>query len=190
MQNNTYFSKITDFYHKHKRMPSFREVADICGFKSKYAAVRLVNKLVAQGLLSKDRSGKLLPTPSFTEVRMLGYVEAGFPSPAEEELMDTISLDEYLIHNKEATYVLTVKGDSMMDAGIIEGDMVLVERGLIPKDGDIVIADIDGDWTMKYLRKGKNGKSYLEPANKKYRPLYPTQSLKIGAVVKAVIRKY
>jgi len=115
-------------------------------------------------------------------------VEAGFPSPAEEELNDTISLDEYLIKNKEATYMLKIQGDSMVDAGILAGDMVLVERSTNANDGDIVIAEVDGEWTMKYFRK-RGRKFWLEPANKKYKPIYP-EELRIAAVLRAVIRKY
>ena len=85
--------------------------------------------------------------------------------------------------------MLEVKGDSMIDAGIQEGDLVIAERGKEPKQGDIVIADVDGGWTMKYYRK-KGGQVYLEPANKNYKPIYPTESLNIAAVVKGVVRKY
>jgi len=77
----------------------------------------------------------------------------------------------------------------MIDAGIHEGDMVIVERSNVPKVGDIVIAEIDGEWTMKYYRKS-GASVVLEPANKKFKPIRPTQSLKIAAVVKGVIRKY
>ena len=122
-------------------------------------------------------------------IPFLGLVEAGFPSPAEEELSDTMSFDEYLIDNKEASYILKVKGDSMIDAGICEGDMVIVERTNSSKPGDIVVAEIDGEWTMKYLRV-RGGKYYLEPANKKYKPIVPEGELVIAAVVKAVVRKY
>src|SRR5437867_12859489 len=75
-------------------------------------------------------------------------VTAGFPSPAEEELADTMTLDEYLITNKEATYILKVNGESMIDAGILPGDLLLVKRGIDPRDGDIVIAQVDREWTM------------------------------------------
>ena len=119
----------------------------------------------------------------------MSKIKAGFPSPAEEELADTMSLDEYLIKNKEATYMLKVSGESMKDAGIMPGDMVLVDRSLTPADGNIVIAEVDHQWTIKYLRK--RGKSvYLEPANSKFPIIHPKEELKIAAVVKAVIRKY
>ena len=74
-----------------------------------------------------------------------GLVEAGFPSPADEPLLETLSLEEWLIRNREATYFLNVRGDSMIDAGILPGDVVLVERGSAPHNGDIVIAQIDGE---------------------------------------------
>jgi repressor LexA len=170
-------------------MPSYQEISALLGFKSKNAAYKLAEKLVREGFISKDREGKLIPKALFGDLRMLGIVEAGFPSAAEEELADTMSLDEYLIPNKEASYILKVKGDSMIDAGICEGDMVVVERTSTPKAGDIVIAEVDGAWTMKYLRK-RGTHVYLEAANEKYKPIVPKQDLKIAAVVRAVIRKY
>jgi repressor LexA len=177
------------FYRRRKRMPSLRELARLWGFRSHNAADKLARSLIVRKFLAKDKTGKLLPTRFFYEVRVLGTVEAGFPSPAEEELGDTMDLDEFLIKNKEATYMLKVTGDSMREAGILPGDMVLVERGLEAHDGDIVIAQIDHAWTMKYLRK-RGRKVWLEPANKKYKPIFPTEELKIAAVVIAVIRKY
>ncbi|HEX2241764.1 MAG TPA: S24 family peptidase, partial [Gammaproteobacteria bacterium] len=114
---------------------------------------------------------------------------AGWPSPAEEELLDTMTLDEYLIENRDATYMLQVQGPSMKDAGIMDGDTVLVERTTNYKVGDIVVAEVDGEWTIKYLRKDRTG-FYLEPANRDYSPLHPTSHLNVAAVVKAVIRKY
>lgn len=124
-----------------------------------------------------------------TGVKFLGYVEAGFPAGAEEELLDTISLDEFLIGKPEATYMLKVKGDSMIEAGIMPGDMILVERGKTARVGDVVVAEIDGEYTLKFYKK-KNGRPYLEAGNKKYKPIYPKESLKLEAVVTAVIRKY
>jgi len=184
-----YRNKITKFYRHSKRMPSYAEIMKLFGFRSKNSVYKLVNKLIEAKMLMKDRSGRLVPDKLFGEVSVLGLVEAGFPSAAEEELVDTMSIDEYLIERKEATYMLEVKGDSMIDAGIQEGDLVIVERGREPKPGNIVIAEVDGGWTMKYYRK-KGGQIYLEPANKDYKPIYPTEDLKIAAVVTGVVRKY
>ncbi len=134
--------------------------------------------------------GKLAPrSPKLPGIRVPGSVEAGFPSPAEEELVDTISLDELLIQNREATFLLKVSGDSMSGAGILPDDMVIVDKGRTAKSGDIVIAQVDGEWTMKYLRK-RGDTITLVPANPTYQPIKPKNELKIAGVVTAVVRKY
>ncbi|MFA7314497.1 MAG: transcriptional repressor LexA [Candidatus Magasanikbacteria bacterium] len=183
-------NKIYNFYKKNKRMPSYQEITVLFSYKSKSTAHWLVKKLIDSGYITKDNKGKLLPTKNLIgTVKILGNVQAGFPSPAEEELSDTMTLDDYLISNKDATYMLKVSGDSMQDAGIMDGDMVLVDRTKTPKEGDIVIAEVDNAWTIKYFRKN-GSKVFLEPANKKYKKIYPEEDLKIEAVVYAVIRKY
>ena len=189
MKKENYINKIKQFFASRRRMPSYGEIMNMTGLKSRNSVFKLVNKMVSLDILEKDKTGKIIPGRSFYEIKILGTVEAGFPSPAEEELIDTMSLDEFLIGNKEATYMLKVSGDSMIDAGIMQGDIVLVERGAEAKDGNIVIAKVDEEWTIKYFRK-KKGKVFLEPANKKYKPILPKQDLEIAAVVKAVIRKY
>jgi len=189
MDTSPFLRVLVDFYRTHKRMPSYGELPPLFGLQSKNAAWKRVQKLLAEGALAKDASGQLLPSRFFHTLRVLGVVEAGFPSPAEEALGDTIDLDEFLIRNKEATYMLKVTGDSMIEAGLLPGDLVLVERRSDAKDGDIVIAQVDGGWTLKYFRK-RGRKVYLEPANAHYQPIYPTAELKIAAVVIAAIRKY
>ncbi len=186
---NSYKDKIFVFYGRHKRMPNYQEIMDLVGFKSKNAVYKLINKLIDEGVVTKDAKGKLAPTRSFGEVPLLGLVEAGFPTTAEEEVLETLSLDSYLIKHKESTYLLEVKGDSMIDEGIKEGDLVIVERRGDAKEGDIVIAEVDGGWTMKYYKK-KGNQVYLMPANRNYKPIYPEYDLKIAAIVKGVIRKY
>ena len=170
-------------------MPSYTELLAITGFRSRNAVFKLVTRLVGEGLLEKDATGRLLPGRLFQGLPVLGTVTAGFPSPAEEELADTMTLDEYLISNKEATYILRVNGESMVEAGILTGDLLLVERGVEPRDGDIVIAQIDREWTMKYFRR-RGQQVFLEAANTAYKPLHPQEELNIAAVVRAVIRKY
>jgi repressor LexA len=96
---------------------------------------KAVSKLEAIGVVAKDRKGRLIPGSIKSAVRMLGTVEAGFPSPAEEELADTISLDDLLIQNREATFLLKVSGDSMSGAGILPGDMVIMDRDRPRKTG-------------------------------------------------------
>ena len=181
--------EISRFYHEKGRMPSFSEIGELVGLGSKNAVSKLVVRLEKMGVFRRDEKGRLLPGAMAHSVRVLGTVEAGFPSPAEEELSDTLSLDELLIQNREATFLLKVSGDSMSGAGILPGDMVIVDKGLTPKSGDIVIAEVDGAWTMKYLRKRGNDVTLL-PANPNYKPIKPKNELKIAGVVTAVVRKY
>ena len=180
--------KIRSFYRFHKRMPSFSEVARLFNYASKNAAYRLIEKLISKGLISKDSKGKLLPSSKMS-LPILGYVQAGFPLPAEEELIDTLNLDEYLISKPEISFMLKVSGDSMVDAGIQPNDIVIVEKKAQPKNGDIVLAQVDQEWTLKYFYKEKN-KISLVAANAKYPPIFPKEELSISGVIKGVIRKY
>lgn len=177
------------FYKDKGRMPSYSEITRITGLRSKNAVFKLINKLESLRIVKRDERGRLIPLSLKEPVKILGTVEAGFPSPAEEELMDTISLDRFLVNNPDSTFILRVSGDSMSGAGILPGDMVLVDRSLPPKNADIVIAQVDGEWTMKFLRK-KGESIILVPANEKYKPIRPKRELNIAGVVTAVIRKY
>lgn len=194
MAYQDYKEKVISFYKRHRRMPGYQEFMELTGFRSKNAVFKLIRRLADDGVLVKDERGRLAPpTGGFGNVLrgvpLLGLVEAGFPSPAEEELLDVMNFDEYLTPNKESSYILKVKGDSMIDAGIQPGDMVIVERRQTYKPGQIVIASVDGEFTMKYLRK-KGNDYFLEPANAKYKPIYPAEEFRVEAVVVAVVRKY
>lgn len=184
-----YKNKITSFYRKNKRMPVYTEIMALLGFKSKNSVSKLIDKLIADGVLDKDSKGHLIPNKLIGEIPVLGLVEAGFPSEVDDISSDTLNIADYLVHDKDCTYLLEVKGDSMIDAGIHEGDMVIAEKKNQAKDGDIVIALVDGGWTMKYYRNRK-GKVYLEPANKDFKDIYPESQLEVAAIVKGVIRKY
>ncbi len=190
METTTALAKIQAFYEKRRRMPTVREFATLIRSRSMKQATALIERLVASEMIERDTNGKLLPSRFFTSIRKLGLVEAGFPSPAEEELLDTMTLDEWLIRRREATYMLEIKGESMINAGIRPGDTALVERGREPRHGDIVIAQVDGKWTMKYYHVESKGKIALVPANPKFPTIYPTEELRIEAVVTAIIRKY
>jgi len=182
-------SKLKDFYTSRKRLPSYAEIQSLLGYSSKGGVSVLMKHLLKRGVLKRDSRGKFVPTPMLEGgIRLLGTVQAGFPSPAEEELVDTLSLDEFLIKNPQASYLVKVSGDSMIDAGIMQGDLVIVERGRQPRHGDIVIAQ-DGEWTMKYYEK-HGAKVLLRAANKKYPPIEPKAELVVGGVVVANVRKY
>lgn len=180
---------LADFHKKSGRMPSFSELGKLWGLRSKNAVFKAINKLEEAGVVRRDEKGRLIPLSLNSPLRILGTVAAGFPSPAEEELADSISLDELLIDNKAATFLLKVSGDSMIDEGIKPGDMVIVDKSRTPKNGDIVIAEVDGDWTMKFLKK-RGEKISLVAANPLYKPIIPKNELKIAGIVTAVVRQY
>ena len=192
-QDQKRLQKLQRFYEQHNRLPSYAEMLELFALKSKNAIYKLVDRLIESGYLQKERTSKsksvISPTSSFLGVPLLGRVGASFPSAAEEELADVVTLDDYLIENRSSSFLLRVTGDSMTGAGIQPNDLVIIERNRTPKNGDIVIAEVDHEWTMKYYQK--RGKQIsLVPANKKYTIIKPKQQLNIAGVVRGVIRKY
>ena len=183
-------SRLREFYAAEHRLPGYNEMLKLFEYKSKNAVYGLLRKLEQHGYITLTKKGQAAPTGKITgTIRLVGAVQAGFPSPAEEELLDTLSLDEFLVEKPDATFMLKVTGDSMIDAGIMPEDIVLVEKGKEPKTNDIVVAQVDGEWTMKFfVKRGRT--VWLEPANKKYQPIKPEQSLEIAGIVRTVIRKY
>ena len=179
---------VKKFYREYRRFPSYSEMLKMFGFSSKNSVFKLMQKWVEEGLLMKENN-KFSPTSKFFSVPYLGLIKAGFPILAEED-KNYLSLDEYLIENPQSSFILKVSGDSMMNAGIFEGDLVIVERKKDANTNDIVLAQIDREWTLKILKKDRVKQiSYLEAANPKYPPFYPREELNIYGVVKAVIRK-
>lgn len=190
MDLNKPVAELGRFLKEEGRLPSFSEMQGLFGYSSKGGVQRLVTNLERRGVVERDRLGRLVPTAFLKGgLRLLGSVAAGFPSPAEEELVDTLSLDEFLVVKPDASYLVKVTGDSMVDAGIHPGDLVIVERGREPRHGDIVIAEVDGEWTMKYFERKRRG-VVLRAANKKYPPISPRKELVVGGVVVATVRKY
>ena len=101
------------------------------------------------------------------KAKVSGSVVAGFPSPAEQYLEPPLDLNELLVTRPAATYFVRVEGDSMVGAGINDGDLLVVDRSLSPANGDVIIASVDGDFTVKTYRRDKSGVR-LEPANSNY----------------------
>lgn len=170
-------------------MPTYSEMLDLLEVRSKSVVHYWMEKLIQKGIIEKDHTGHIRLTTIAFGIPMVGSVHAGWPSPEEEALCDTMSMDEYLITRPESSFLVKVSGDSMTGAGIMDGDLVIVEKGRNPKNGDIVLAEVDGDWTMKYFRR-KGKEIVLEAANEKYPIIRPKNELRLGGIVTAVIRKY
>ena len=121
---------------------------------------------------------------------MAGTIQAGFPSPAEHYIERELDLNDFLASNRDAVYYVRVAGESMIGANIFPGDILCVDRSLDFFDGAIIVASIDGGFTVKYLRKNGN-RTYLEPANANFKPIYftPGQDVRFWGVVTGVVRK-
>lgn len=182
-------TKLRLFHYKHRRMPSYQEMCKLFGFASKKASFDLAKKLIEFGVLHKDRKGKLRLSQNLLPIPVLGKIKAGFPTDAEEQVIDEVTFDEYLVDRPEESYLLRVSGDSMKDAGIQEGDVIVVDKRTKPKVGDIVVASVDNEFTLKYLQN-ENGKVCLVAANSKYPKIYPKENLTIEGVVVSSMRKY
>ncbi|WP_293765858.1 translesion error-prone DNA polymerase V autoproteolytic subunit [uncultured Aquitalea sp.] len=132
-----------------------------------------------------------LSTPTASLPLLAHSVRAGFPSPADDYLEEPLNLNDYLSDNPLTTFLMRVKGDSMSGAGILEGDILVVNRSLAPQHGDIVVAVIDNDFTVKRLWR-KQGRAALLAEN----PAYPViqqqgeQEWRIWGVVSGSVRKY
>jgi len=181
-------SLLRSFFQEKQRLPSYSEMMPLLGYKSKGGVSNFVERLIEHNVVGKE-GGKLYPINLNPQVRVLGVISAGFPSMGEEIENEQMSLDSWMISDPESTYLLEVEGDSMIDAGIRPHDYVVVQRGKTFTSGDIVVAELDGEWTMKYLRM-KAGQQYLEPANDQYPDMYAEESLNLHAKVVGVVRRY
>lgn len=156
---------------------------------SKNAVFRIVSKWIDEHIVTKDAGGRLVPTDAFFSLPLLGSIKAGPPTQEETTGHEYLSLDTYVVGNPDNTYLLKVSGDSMIQEGIKPGDMVVLDRKRQPKNGDVVAAYIDSEWTLKYFQRNERGVR-LVAANPAYSPILPKATLEIGGVVVSVIRKY
>lgn len=181
---------LQDYYADHKTLPSFASIAQLLGFRSKNAVSAMVARFKLQGYLESTPDRRLKPGKRFFERALAeSAVKAGFPSPASGDRHDTLSIDSYLIERPSQTILITVKGDSMIDAGIVPDDIVIVEKRQAASIGDIVVAIVDNEFTLKTLGR-ENGRFVLYPANKAYPVIRPEGQLEIFGVVVGQFRKY
>lgn len=194
----TVLSYIREFQTKRGYSPSLADLAVAFGVKSKNAIAKVVNVLARGKHLKKDPKGriKILEREesgrgvfSALTLPLFGPIAAGFAAPVEEQAEESVTLENYLVRDRKNTFLLRVKGDSMIDAGIHEGDLVVAERGKEPRVGDIVVAVLDDQYTLKRLER-QNGKYYLKAENAKYPEMHPREELTIAGVVISVIRRY
>ena len=191
----TTLNYIREFQKKKGYSPSLSDLASAFGVRSKNAVAKVVNALVRERVINKDPKGRIKilesdePTVGAFSLPLFGPIPAGFAAPAEEQAEELLTLEHYLVRDRNSTFLLRVKGNSMVNAGIQEGDLVVVERGKEPRVGDIVVGVLDSEYTLKRLARDK-GKFYLHAENPDYPDLYAMDDLQVAGVVRGVIRRY
>lgn len=183
--------RLRDLYARVGRMPSYSEMAKALGFKAKNAAFKLTQRLVASGHLGKSVGGRLVPGPEFFTVDVSDdEVRAGFGCEGNATgLLQAQALDQLLIARPSKTVFLKVRGDSMVDAGILSGDVAVVEASMQAVHGDVVVAEIDGSHTIKEYRTDC-GKPRLAAHGQDRQSMSAKETLNIIGVVRGIVRSY
>ncbi len=192
---------IRDYQQEHGASPTLRELREALGVSSDNSVLKHLDALEQKGFISRRGDGsrsiellaslkQRLDTPSEHRLPLLGFIPAGGPVASEEYVENWYTVGEDMVYRMKDSYLLRVVGDSMIDGGIHEGDMVVVCGSLVPKVGDIVVALVDKGNTVKRLMRDKKGVMYLQPENTAYSPIYPKHQLELQGVVTGLIRLY
>jgi repressor LexA len=187
--DRSYLALLQDYYAQHRALPSYSSIGQLLGLKSKSSVAAMVARLKLAGYLDATPDKRLAPTKRFFERPLAeAPVHAGMPNPADDAPADALTIDDYLIEHPSQTVLIRVKGDSMLDAGILEGDLVVIEKGAAAKRGDIVVAIVDSQFTLKRLDL-ERGLFILRPENPAYPVIRPEGTLEIFGVMVGLVRK-
>jgi repressor LexA len=156
--------------------------------RSKSGVFEMVSRLVEAGFIERQ-DGRLAPTRKFFGRPLVASVRAGLPEPANDEGIEILNIDDYLVDDPNRTVLCKVRGDSMKDVGLLAGDIVVVERNAVTRPNDVVVANVDGELTVKTLRLTEAGDYFLEAANPAYPTIHPRGSLEIVGVVVGSFRR-
>lgn len=186
-----YLDRLRDYYAEARRIPTQQRICQLIGFASKTAAKKLLERLEGAGFVERTPDGDAwMPTTRFFERSLADTgVRAGIPDMIEATQGDMFLIDQYLVRQPSRTLMVPVKGDSMIDAGIRDGDLVVVERTKAAQSGDFVIAIVDNEFTLKELILEKS-RFALRPHNPAYPVIRPQGQLEIFGVVTGLVRRY
>lgn len=187
MKQKEFLNKLQEAYGN-RPLPSFEQICKDLGYKSKNSVWQYFQKLTEYGCIREVNNRFFLTEELFGVPYFESGVRAGFPSAAEDCLSERMSFDNLLVKAPASTFSVRVVGDSMIDAGIHEDDIAIVEKGREPQNGDIVVAIVDGEFTIKFFRKSK-GQVFLEPANTAYPVITAKQEMRIFGIVTGIVRK-
>jgi repressor LexA len=188
--DNQYLTALQDYYARHRLIPSYSVISELLGFSAKNAAAALVGRLEEAGYLTRTSADRrLTPTPRFFErPRSVATVRAGMPEAVLDESADMVNVDMLLVQQPSITFLVPVKGDSMSEVGLMDGDTAVCERRQHAKPGEIVVALTDEGMTVKTLLK-EGSRYVLKPENKDFPVLRP-DPLEILGVVTGSFRSY
>jgi len=187
--DRSYLSTLQDYYARHRALPSYASIGTLLGLRSKSSVAALVARLKLAGFLESTPDRRLAPTRRFFARPLADApVRAGLPEAVDDTDAEALTIDDYLIERPSSTVLIRVKGDSMMDAGIFDGDLVVVEKRPSAHKGEIVVAIIDNQFTLKRLDM-EAGKFILRAENKAYAPIRPEGALEIFGVMVGLVRK-
>jgi repressor LexA len=185
-----YLAKLQDYYASWKSIPSYAALCDVFGIASKSWVKAILDRLEKAGFVERTPDGMWIPSRQFFARPLAeSAVQAGMPATVSETQGDYFVIDEMLVDKPSTTTMIPVKGDSMIDAGIHEGDIAVVEKRHVANIGDIVVAIVDNEFTLKTLDK-ERGQYILRPANPAYPVIRPQGTLEIFGVLVGLIRKY
>ncbi len=184
-----YLARLQDYYARWRSLPAYEPLQAVLGLASRSAVAKVFNRLRDAGFLDRTPAGRWTPTARFFARPLADApVPAGLPGIVADG-GEAGSIDAWLVRHPSRTVLVSVTGDSMIEAGIHPGDRVVVEREVPARPGDLVIAVIDGEFTLKTLAVA-DGEAVLAPANPAYPILRPGERLAIFGVVVGLIRTY
>jgi repressor LexA len=185
-----YLGRLQDYYAEWKSIPSYSALCGILGIASKSWVKAVLERLAKAGFVERTPEGVWVPTREFFARPLAeSSVQAGMPVAVTATHGDFYVIDEMLVNTPSLTTMIPVKGDSMTGAGIHDGDVAVVEKRHLAKEGDIVVAIVDGEFTLKTLSREK-GKYVLLPANPAFPVIRPQGTLEIFGVLVGLVRKY
>ncbi len=184
-----YLAQLQDYYARWRVLPAYGPLQAVLGLASRSAVAKVLHRLRAAGLLDRSPAGRWTPTARFFARPLADApVPAGLPA-ALADSGGECAIDAWLVRQPSCTLLIPVTGDSMIEAGIHPGDRVVVERDVPARPGDVVVAVVDNEFTLKTLAV-ENGAAVLRPANPAYLILRPGDRLAIFGVVVGLIRNY
>lgn len=185
-----YLSRLQDYYANWKSIPSYASLCEVFGIASKSWVKTILTRLSKAGFIERTPDGVWVPMRQFFARPLAeSAVPAGMPVSVDSGQGELFVIDEMLIDTPSKTTLIPVKGDSMIEAGIHDGDVAVVEKRMSANVGDIVVAIVDSEFTLKTLDK-ERGKFILRPANQAYPVIRPQGMLEIFGVLVGLIRKY